>query len=418
MIVHSTIAANGYEGALAADLRELARQIGDGEQLVPLEAESMLGWNAHPPMAAALSAGESWLSAPWFVVETYLYKRILQLTNHVHGAATGARRPGSSAPHDPFLRQKEEARAASEAALLGSILPLFGDAELGLAEAPLPHFIYRALWGNRADLSISAGDGAGAVQAAARAEGRDAGRAPPAPPAAPGAAGCVPLASVRDGSRLLLDETALLLAALPQPDAGQAPEGVVLLVLDNAGLELLTDLALAAALLRQGHCAVVELLAKDAPTFVSDALPEDVAETVGWLRAHAVPAARALAAELDGLAGSGRLLVRGQAEPFFTSPCAFWQLPDGLAEKLSGAKALLLKGDANYRRLLADAHWAHDTPASAVLGRGWPAAGRTFCLRTCKSEVLVGVPAERTAAAAAESAQWLTAGEYGLVQRF
>jgi hypothetical protein len=43
---------------------------------------------------------------------------------------------------------------------------------------------------------------------------------------------------------------------------------------------------------------------------------------------------------------------------------------------------------------------------------------RTLCLRTCKSEVLVGVRAEATARAAAEADDWLTAGEYGLVQLF
>ena len=58
----------------------------------------------------------------------------------------------------------------------------------------------------------------------------------------------------------------------------------------------------------------------------------------------------------------------------------------------AAARLVVLKGDANYRRLLGDAHWAHETAARAVLGAGWPPAARVLCLRTCKSEVLVGVP--------------------------
>lgn len=420
MIVKSTISANGYTGALQADLLQLAEQIAGAHKLVPLEAPELRPWNEHPPMAAALAAGETWLSAPWFLVETYLYKRILELTNHRHAQTTGARCAGSSLPHDPFKAQKEEALHASERTLVDSILPLFGSAA-GLAHAPLSHFVYRALWGNRADLSISAGNGQQAVSAAQDAERFDALRRGLAQAAGPGAEGgrCVPLAEVQDSGHLLCDHTAALLAALPPApaQAGAKPTGTVLIVLDNAGLELLTDLALAVALVRLGHCAVVELLAKDSPTFVSDAMPADVHETLSWLRQHAQPEARALAAELDELYASGRLVVSGGDEPFFTSPLPFWQLPQRLADKMAAAEAVLLKGDANYRRLLGDAHWPHDTPPSAVLGTGWPAV-RTFCLRTCKSEVLVGVPADRTASAASESAAWITAGQFGVVQQF
>lgn len=428
-IVRSTIAANGYAGALAADLERLAAEIAAGAPLVALTAPALLPWNAHAPMADALARRETWISAPWFLVENYMYKRIWQLTNVEHAAATGARRPGSAEPHDPFLLQKEAALHASDGALLESILPLFGSTTSASPDSPPPasiaHFVYRSLWGNRADLSISAGDGARAVGDALHAErggggGSAGGAARGAQVAAPPLGARVSLEQVRDGARLLCDDAPLLVAALAAPPPTGAPGGARLVVvcLDNAGLELLTDLALAAALLVGGQCDVVELVAKDAPTFVSDALPADVAETVGYLRAHASGDARALARTLDTMAADGRLLVSGGAEPFCTSPCGFWQMPRGMAERWCGASAVLLKGDANYRRLLGDAHWPHATPPAAALSAEWPAAGRTFCLRTCKSEVLVGVSAERAAAAAAESAAWLTAGTYGVVQRF
>jgi hypothetical protein len=157
---------------------------------------------------------------------------------------------------------------------------------------------------------------------------------------------------------------------------------------------------------------------KDAPTFVSDATDADVHTTLDWLAAHKEPGARALAASAARLRASGALRVVGGDDPFLTSPCAFWEMGETRAASWAAARLVVLKGDANYRRLVGDAHWAHDTPPRAVLGAGWPAGARVLCLRTCKSEVLVGVTPAETARAAGRSAAWLTAGEFGLVQLF
>ena len=75
---------------------------------------------------------------------------------------------------------------------------------------------------------------------------------------------------------------------------------------------------------------------------------------------------------------------------------------------------VITKGDANYRRLLGDRHWAHDTDFAELMGY-WPCA--LAALRTCKSGVLVGTaPDAEAAAAAAHPDKWLTAGLYGMVQ--
>jgi hypothetical protein len=71
---------------------------------------------------------------------------------------------------------------------------------------------------------------------------------------------------------------------------------------------------------------------------------------------------------------------------------------------------------ANYRRLLGDRHWRHDTPFAAAVGY-FPAP--LVALRTCKAGLVVGVAPEAEArAAAAHPADWLTSGRYGLVQFF
>ena len=43
--------------------------------------------------------GQNWLSAPWFVVETWFFRRILE--------ATGYFQPGSGQGIDPYGPQKE-----------------------------------------------------------------------------------------------------------------------------------------------------------------------------------------------------------------------------------------------------------------------------------------------------------------------
>lgn len=93
-----------------------------------------------------------------------------------------------------------------------------------------------------------------------------------------------------------------------------------------------------------------------------------------------------------------------------------WAMPPPLRAALGSASVVVLKGDANYRRLLGDLHWPHDTPFAEVTAY-WPATSTLAALRTCKSGVLIGVKATvEAAAAAAHPDQWLTGGLYGVVQ--
>ena len=45
-------------------------------------------------LAPRLAAGDTWFSAPWFLVENYLYKRMLELTD----GPSGGRLPSKSNP--------------------------------------------------------------------------------------------------------------------------------------------------------------------------------------------------------------------------------------------------------------------------------------------------------------------------------
>jgi hypothetical protein len=177
----------------------------------------------------------------------------------------------------------------------------------------------------------------------------------------------------------------------------------------NCGLELVSDLLLVDGLLRIVQPKTVRLHAKDVPVFVSDVLPKDVEPTLAWL---AQQGGEELAGRLRAALDDGRLVV--EAHAYYTGAAPFWQAPDDLRAAFANAAIVITKGDANYRRLLGDLHWAHDADFAELMSY-WPTS--LAALRTCKSGVLVGVePAVEAAAAAAHPDKWLVGGLYGCVQ--
>jgi hypothetical protein len=293
-------------------------------------------------------AGQSWLEVPWFVAETYFYRRLLE--------ATGYFQPGPGHLADPFALQK---RRGLEHARLDD-----GPADLAAA-------IAGALWGNQADLSLwPAGEGGG-----------------------PG------------GAHLLADDTEAALALIARLAAHGARVDIVL---DNAGAELIGDLALADALLAAGLRVVLH--AKPHPTFVSDAMIGDVRDTLAWLAARPGDAA-ALAARLSAGLAADRLELR--TNWYWTSALPGWELPAALRDELAGAGLLVSKGDANYRRWLGDRRWPYDTPLARALAY-LPAP--MLLLRTCKSDLAAGLDPARVVEAAAHDPQWDTSGRWGVIQ--
>lgn len=219
LILESVLANNDYDAALAGEITALAAEIAQGAPLRPLRA-TQAGWPE--ALAPSLKAGETWLTAPWWLSENAFYKYLLELTD----PATGKR--------DPFRKQKADSLAAA-AANFGAMT------SAGLPDcAELRPLVATSLWGNVADLSLSGGGAlslgtasqAGASVPPARVRPRTAGEALVTPVAASGGGG--------GGENMLLaDETERLCEALL---ASRGRE--VALILDNVGLELLGDLLL------------------------------------------------------------------------------------------------------------------------------------------------------------------------------
>jgi uncharacterized protein with ATP-grasp and redox domains len=256
---------------------------------------------------------------------------------------------------------------------LSSIWEQFATLETG---AHFEALLHSSLWGNRADLSNFT------VTVKARSG----------------------LATIAERHLILIDHTeqvlGLLEAGMPRVD----------FICDNVGSDLLFDLALADFLLRQGWVQEIHLHLKNQPFFVSDAMPADARRAVDLLMATSCAGLKALGRRLDEDLSTGRLVIA--TDPFWTTWLMFRQMPAHLRQELASAALVLVKGDANYRRLLDDRHWPPTTRMEDVCGY-FPAP--FVALRTLKGEIMVGLQPGQSQILQAEDPTWLINGKRGVI---
>ncbi len=354
-VVERIVKENSFDGPTVKRLRQLTQDLFNGtlRSLQDRHAPDWEGWEQD----LSPYLGQPWVEVPWLFAEFYFYRRILEAVAYFSG----------DTPPDPFASQKQAALQAAGAAVrpAGSI----------------SESLYGALWGNRADLSLK------------------------------------PAQTWQENSsegartdRVLVDQTAAiaryLQQAIPTKNGASGATGLTVdLVADNAGAELISDLALAASLLDAYPKTRVRLHLKAYPTFVSDATIADVDQTLGAIAGS--PLGLALQPHLD--AGALQL----QDNPLWNRPLAFWQLREELSAIFEDSQLVILKGDANYRRLLGDCSWpptAHFSAVSAYFP--CPVAA----LRTLKSELVIGLTSEQITYLNDTHSGWMTAGEWGVIQ--
>jgi len=315
----------------------------------------------------------NWLQVPWFLAETYFYRRLVAITDFFR---TG---------FDPFAAQKQQGLHTTVArgqALATQAHRLRAD---GWSPEAFIHLLTLALWSNQADMSLWAPDDA---------------TQPSHPPADHPYEHLV----VNDAEAVAHYFTTL-------HDVPRTTPLCIDYLLDNAGLELLGDLCLAEYLLSTAQVQTVRFHAKVHPTFVSDAMIADVHTTIAWLRHHADSDLRTLGARLHVYVRHKRLQV--YTHHFWTSPLPMWEMPEDLRTLLAAADLVIAKGDANYRRALGDAHWPLTTPVADVVSY-FPAP--LVFLRTCKAEVITGLSNAQVHELQQRDPTWLTNGEWGVIQ--
>jgi hypothetical protein len=223
---------------------------------------------------------------------------------------------------------------------------------------------------------------------------------------------------VSEKENLLVDDTEAVLVYLQGSERAEERRRVIQSPLlridflcDNAGTELLMDLALVDFLLRFDWAAEITLHVKAHPTFVSDTTPPDVDLTLAAIKAQGVPEFDALAERLESCLAQKRLHIR--PDLFWNSSRFFWEIPAGLQAELSQAGLVIIKGDANYRRLLGDSRWPTTTPVTAAIPY-FPAS--FVALRTLKSDPIVGLPPGLAKQLDQEDADWRVNGKRGMIQ--
>jgi len=361
-IIDETVQLNSYPPEIEQSLQDLRVEILSG-LIRPLQevAPDRRRW----ALLSRPHIARPWLDVPWYWAEAFFYRRVLEATHYFQ--------PGPWHRRDPFAPRKHPELAPDAAPR---------DVDALLAAVPLDTsgrfiaLLHASLWGNRLDLSHDVS--------------MTLGRGEP---------------DSDDAANLLLDDTTSIQRYLSSRKPGQ-----VSIIADNAGGEVLADLALSDFLLDSGLAARVDLHVKTYPFFVSDATMQDVQEALDGLAVGGQRAA-ALTRRLKSHIDDGRLVIG--THWFYTSPLYFRELPRDLFTRYHRAALVILKGDANYRRLLGDAHWPPTAPFSQITGY-FPAP--LVALRTLKAEIIVGLAPGRAERLTAEDREWLVNGRRGVIQ--
>ncbi len=315
----------------------------------PDTADWLAAWRARD--------GDTWQNTDWFFAETFFYRHLIEIVDWFRSG------------RDPYLPKKRE--EYESAAMWGTVRRTLEIRESDLApEEKLTALVYAALWGNSIDLSY------------ARAASHGASR------------------RMED---LVIDETAYLIDHL----AVTHESGQIDIVLDNTGTELMLDLILVDALL-DGWASNIVLHAKQHPTFVSDAIPNDIFDALARMRERG-GIEHTVSDRLSAALQEGAIEVR--PDWFWNSSHFLWEKPD--LRELFGASSLVIsKGDANFRRAIGDALWETTTPFSQAV-RYFPAP--LAVLRTLKSDPIIGLRGDQEEVLNRIDPDWRHSGQRGMV---
>jgi len=361
-IIRDVLSSNDYADEIVAHLQAFADEIAS-EPVRPLRdvGPDLAMWRA----ALDPWQGKTWRQLPWFLAETFFYRRLLEACDYFL--------PGDLYHRDPFEPQKH--RVTGEA--LPTLATLLDRLAHVAPERRLPLWLLSSLWGNRVDLSNVTVD-----------MSTDHG--------------------IHDqhDSRLLINDTSTVIR-----EAAAGALQRIAWIADNSGLELLSDLGLIDHLLSNGISARIDLYLKQDPYFVSDAMVKDVHSSVQQLACADHGGLSRLGHRLREHLLSDRLALREHS--FWNSCLFFTQLPLDLAPELHAHDLLVFKGDANYRRLVEDRHWLPTTPMHQVTGY---LQRPLLLMRTLKSELVLSLAKGQAEALAREDPDWLINGQRGVLQ--
>ncbi|UCF95939.1 MAG: protein-glutamate O-methyltransferase family protein [Spirochaetaceae bacterium] len=364
---------NRLSGARATPLRDLKRRLRAGTVEDIFSAHPYLRERMETAEQATWSReigrhrGKSWLNLPWYFAESLFYLEVLLAWGYYREDSPGF----AVDPYRPF--KEEELRRPGGALELSARIEEVTSV-IASPRQQLPILLQYCLWANRLDLSYS--------QLVEKYGNR----------------------LDLETNRLLVDHSDLAAERLLRARR-------IDLILDNCASELIADLHLVRALLTHASEPTVVLHCKKAPYYVSDATISDATATIAALVQNDSPILSNLGQALSRALEDGSLRLREHF--FWNGPLHFPELPAGLKRELSESDLIVLKGDANYRRLLCDRRWDPSTDMKSIVGY-FPAAFVT--LRTTKSELIVDLPRETVEILNRDDPNWLIEGRYGIIR--
>lgn len=187
------------------------------------------------------------------------------------------------------------------------------------------------------------------------------------------------------------------------------------IVLDNASFELITDLVLADFLVYTGIVREVRFHGKSFPWFVSDVTVNDFHWTIKQTMATNHRWVSRCGVKWQSYLKEG--VWSYHDHPFWTLPHEYCEMataaPD-LYTALQGSDLILFKGDLNYRKLTGDRYWGHTVSFGTSLRGFGPAP--LFTLRTLKGNTQVGLPPGRGERLSLEEPDWMSSSKYAVIQ--
>jgi len=338
-------------------------------------------WNDYLKDQKMNEKNPSWFSSAWLWVECYMYRRITQALN-----ITGVEQLKGL---DYFRQQKEDGYHGSLPSMvqLGSwLVSQLSSLTPDMYQQTWGTLVQVCLWGNKCDLSISAGD-----RTVASGD---------------------PIAALQ-----ILQENILTDSKEEAWQYMVDKAGIVDIVMDNSGFELFTDLCLADFLVSSGVAAQVRMRVKDQPWFVSDTTIPDITWTINQLSMgleNTSPLAE-LSRKWSSYFETGVWVVK--ADSFWTYPHSFNLMADtdpDLYQELSEACLVIFKGDLNYRKLVGDLNWETTATFKSALQGFLPTS--VLSLRTAKADVMVGLELGQAERVTKVDPQWMVSGQWGVIQ--
>lgn len=186
-------------------------------------------------------------------------------------------------------------------------------------------------------------------------------------------------------------------------------------VLDNAGFELFCDLCLADFLITAGFVKRIRFHCKSIPWFVSDVTINDWNWTFQELaKIDSLPLQQLGRRWLHYMENHTWTL---EADSFWTLPYDFSNMSkvaSKLYDSLMTSQLIIFKGDLNYRKLTGDRKWLPSVSFDYAVCGFSPAP--LCALRTLKSDLVTGMPVGLAESLNAHRSNWMTSGDYAVIQ--